>query len=199
MGSLLFTTEKTSYRDRAKIFMALGSGRESMPESRVLIIMTGGTICMKYGDHGLIPAQGFLESGMAPRPSFNDGSNPDDIAVMVDENTAKPHRSLRTPISRYEKHIRYTVYEFEELLDSSSINSNGWSQISSSIYRNYSRYDAFVILHGTVSNLHIRFPLHTVTPLLQAWAAEVNKKSVNDAGILIRIPYRTVLHIHVRH
>lgn len=46
------------------------------PETRVLIIMTGGTICMKISPEGLVPARGFLESGMAPRPSFNDGSSP---------------------------------------------------------------------------------------------------------------------------
>jgi lysophospholipase len=46
------------------------------PESRVLIIMTGGTICMRSSPEGLVPARGFLEAGMKPRPSFNDGSNP---------------------------------------------------------------------------------------------------------------------------
>jgi len=44
------------------------------PEARVLIIMTGGTICMRSSLEGLVPARGFLEAGMAPRPSFNDGS-----------------------------------------------------------------------------------------------------------------------------
>lgn len=44
------------------------------PESRVLIVMTGGTICMKSSPEGLVPARGFLQAGMAPRPSFNDGS-----------------------------------------------------------------------------------------------------------------------------
>ena len=46
------------------------------PESRVLIVMTGGTICMRSSPEGLVPARGFLEAGMKPRPSFNDGSNP---------------------------------------------------------------------------------------------------------------------------
>ena len=46
------------------------------PEARVLIIMTGGTICMKSSPEGLVPARGFLQEGMAPRPSFNDGSGP---------------------------------------------------------------------------------------------------------------------------
>ena len=48
----------------------------SLPESRVLIIGTGGTICMQNGPDGLQPSQGFMESGMAPRPSFNDMSSP---------------------------------------------------------------------------------------------------------------------------
>jgi len=45
------------------------------PESRVLIIMTGGTICMRSSPEGLVPARGFLKEGMRPRPSFNDGSD----------------------------------------------------------------------------------------------------------------------------
>jgi lysophospholipase len=46
------------------------------PEARVLIVMTGGTICMRSSPEGLVPARGFLEAGMKPRPSFNDGSHP---------------------------------------------------------------------------------------------------------------------------
>lgn len=48
----------------------------ALPESRVLIISTGGTICMQQGPDGLQPSEGFLESAMAPRPSFNDESTP---------------------------------------------------------------------------------------------------------------------------
>jgi len=29
---------------------------------------------MKTSPEGLVPARGFLEAGMSPRPSFNDGS-----------------------------------------------------------------------------------------------------------------------------
>lgn len=47
-----------------------------LPESRVLIIGTGGTICMQEGPDGLAPSDGFLESAMAPRPTFNDKSEP---------------------------------------------------------------------------------------------------------------------------
>lgn len=47
-----------------------------LPESRVLIIGTGGTICMQEGPDGLQPSGNFLESAMAPRPTFNDQSGP---------------------------------------------------------------------------------------------------------------------------
>jgi 60kDa lysophospholipase len=121
------------------------------PESRVLIIMTGGTICMKRSPDGFVPARGFLQSGLAPRPSFNDGSNPDPVDVMVRDGEVQSYRSLRTPLSAYERQVRYAVFEFEELLDSSSIDAKGWDEIAKTIYRNYTLFDAFVVLHGTDS------------------------------------------------
>jgi 60kDa lysophospholipase len=59
--------------------------------------------------------------------------------------------SLRTPLSSYSRHIRYTLYEFPTLLDSSSISSAGWTQIANTIQQNYSLFDGFVVLHGTDS------------------------------------------------
>lgn len=47
-----------------------------LPESRVLIIGTGGTICMQEGPDGLQPSDNFLEHAMEPRPSFNDMMTP---------------------------------------------------------------------------------------------------------------------------
>ena len=122
--------------------------RITTPESRVLVIMTGGTICMKRGINGFIPARGFLESGMAPRPSFNDASPRKHIQIMTDDQVAKSLPSLRTPMSLYGKHVRYSVLEFDVLLDSSSINSDGWTEIAQAIFRNYQLFDGFVILHG---------------------------------------------------
>ena len=120
-------------------------------ESRVLIIMTGGTICMGKSPDGLVPVRGFLKSGMAPRPSFNDGSPVKHVEVMVNNCASVLLPSLRTPMSSYNKHIRYTVMEFEKLLDSSSINADGWTEIAQSIFRNYKLFDGFVVLHGTDS------------------------------------------------
>lgn len=81
------------------------------PEARVLIIMTGGTICMERSADGFVPARGFLESGLALRPSFNDGSDPKRINAMADDHTEILLRSLRTPVSTYERHVRFAVLE----------------------------------------------------------------------------------------
>ncbi|KAL8962171.1 MAG: hypothetical protein Q9193_001388 [Seirophora villosa] len=113
--------------------------------------MTGGTICMRRSPNGFVPARGFLDTGMAPSPSFNDGSDPRDIAVVVGNGLPKPHRSLRTPISTYGKHVRYAVLEFDKLLDSSSIDAEGWTRIAESVHENYTLFDGFVVLHGTDS------------------------------------------------
>lgn len=74
----------------------------------------------------------------------------DTLPVMVD-GTIQHLPSLRTPPSTYSRHIRYTLYEFPTLLDSSSISSAGWTQIANTIQQNYSLFDGFVVLHGTDS------------------------------------------------
>ncbi|OQO06707.1 hypothetical protein B0A48_08494 [Cryoendolithus antarcticus] len=121
-------------------------------ESRVLIIMTGGTICMRPSPEGLVPAYGFMDAGMATRPSFNDGASPIDVEAFPETGgPAITLKSLRTPMSRYGRHVRYAVLEFEKILDSSSIDSAGWRQIATAVHRNYMSFDAFVVLHGTDS------------------------------------------------
>ncbi|KAL2379266.1 L-asparaginase, variant 2 [Blastomyces gilchristii SLH14081] len=129
-----------------------GVGLSLRPEARVLIIMTGGTICMQPSDSGFIPARGFQKTALEPVPTFNDKSNPEPLDVVVNSRgERRPHESLRTPPTAYGGRVRYTVFEFEELLDSSSIDSNGWAQIALTISWNYTLFDAFVVLHGTDS------------------------------------------------
>ncbi|KAI0376541.1 asparaginase-domain-containing protein [Hypomontagnella monticulosa] len=127
-----------------------GNGESNYPESRVLIIITGGTICMQPSASGLVPVDGFLDNAMAPRPSFNDMTKrvpltavKDGVEITID--------SLRTPPSSYSRHIRYGALEFSPLLDSSSISSIGWTQIATTIKDNYHLFDGFVVLHGTDS------------------------------------------------
>ncbi|KAF1848077.1 asparaginase-domain-containing protein [Cucurbitaria berberidis CBS 394.84] len=124
----------------------------SLPEARVLIVITGGTICMRKSADGLVPARGFLKAGLAPRPVFNDGSYPEPLEIVTDDKgNKKAVQSLRTPVSTYQRRVRYCVLEFEKLLDSSSIDSTGWDQIARTVQRNYRLFDGFVILHGTDS------------------------------------------------
>ena len=121
------------------------------PESKVLIIMTGGTICMRRSSSGYVPARGFQEACLARVPCFNDGC-PGMIDVIAnDAGESASHVSLRTPETAYGRQVRYTVFEFEELLDSSSIDAKGWAAIARTIYRNYTLFDGFVVLHGTDS------------------------------------------------
>lgn len=107
---------------------------------------------MQGSPSGFIPARNFLDRALAPSPTFNDGSNPDDVEVVINgKGERRKYRTLRTPSSAYDSRVRYTVYEFEELLDSSSIDAKGWAQIARTIYWNYTLFDAFVVLHGTDS------------------------------------------------
>ncbi|KAB8234766.1 asparaginase-domain-containing protein [Aspergillus alliaceus] len=132
--------------------MAEQESEPQIPESRVLIIMTGGTICMRPSPSGFVPARGFQEQCLARVPTFNDCSLPTMMDVVVDNaGQTKGHPSLRTPQTAYGRRVRYTVFEFEELLDSSSIDAKGWAEIARTVERNYTLFDAFVILHGTDS------------------------------------------------
>ena len=106
---------------------------------------------MERSSDGFVPARGFPEKGLAPRPSFNDGSESQNIDVVFADGLPKPYRSLRTPVSTYDKHVRYVTLEFQTLLDSSSIDAAGWTEIAQTIFRNYQLFDGFVVLQGTNS------------------------------------------------
>ena len=43
----------------------------------------------------------------------------------------------------------YGILEFDPLLDSSNMNSDGWIKMAKCIGAHYPRFDGFVILHGT--------------------------------------------------
>src|SRR5271155_2779454 len=97
----------------ADIFGDLLEIRSPEPEARVLIIMTGGTICMRNSPAGLVPARGFLDQCLTSRPEFNDGGDPGLVDVRVDDDSpAQKYKSLRTPSSKYGKQIRYASETF---------------------------------------------------------------------------------------
>lgn len=55
---------------------------------------------------------------------------------------------LQTPRSSG-KAVRYCIYEYERLIDSSDIGIAEWLRMAADIERNYQLFDAFIVLHGT--------------------------------------------------
>eukprot|EP00842_Homolaphlyctis_polyrhiza_P000206 jgi/Hompol1/1186/HPOL_005530-RA len=57
--------------------------------------------------------------------------------------------ALISPPSLYGKRIKYSIIEYDPLLDSSNITMSDWIKIATDIEVNYRFFDAFIILHGT--------------------------------------------------
>ena len=57
--------------------------------------------------------------------------------------------SLVTPRFAQGKRIRYAIYEYDPLIDSSEIEPTDWINIATDIERNYQSFDGFIVLHGT--------------------------------------------------
>ena len=75
---------------------------------------------MKRTDKGYAPVSGFLGEA---------------ISAMED---------MKRPAAP-----KWDLYEMSPLLDSSDITVNEWNKIAEVIYKNYEKYDGFVVLHGT--------------------------------------------------
>ncbi|GAA6007005.1 hypothetical protein JCM11491_001474 [Sporobolomyces phaffii] len=77
-------------------------------------------------------------------------SKDDPSAIEVHTATGDVHlSSLVTPRSAHGKRIRYAVWEYDTLIDSSEISPTDWLRIAGDIERNYHAYDGFIVLHGT--------------------------------------------------
>eukprot|EP01054_Gregarina_sp_Poly1_P004961 Gregarina_sp_Poly_1__4960@NODE_2629_length_1897_cov_91_080874_g646_i1_p1_GENE_NODE_2629_length_1897_cov_91_080874_g646_i1NODE_2629_length_1897_cov_91_080874_g646_i1_p1_ORF_typecomplete_len401_score52_36Asparaginase/PF00710_20/1_5e59Asparaginase_C/PF17763_1/9_5e25Asparaginase_C/PF17763_1/5_5e02_NODE_2629_length_1897_cov_91_080874_g646_i11841386 len=93
---------------------------------KVLMIITGGTICM--------------------RPAEEEGIN------MTGLNCASLKEFLRSQPELVDKALpQYDVHEWEQLIDSSDISGDVWKCLVDEIAQHYDNYDGFVILHGTDS------------------------------------------------
>jgi 60kDa lysophospholipase len=108
---------------------------------------------MQPSPEGLVPSPAFLETHLAPRVSFNSSqpSPPPELASYRTNGERVLTPSLRTPPSKFNRRILYTVHELPQLLDSSSVSAPAWSELARLLRANYEFYDGFVILHGTDS------------------------------------------------
>lgn len=91
-----------------------------MTRKHIYIAYTGGTIGMKKSDHGYVPVAGFMEKQLAAMPEFQRDEMP-----------------------------KFTIHEYDPLIDSSDMTPEDWQFIADDIRDNYNKYDGFVILHGT--------------------------------------------------
>ncbi|KZS88370.1 asparaginase-domain-containing protein [Sistotremastrum niveocremeum HHB9708] len=82
---------------------------------------------------------------------------PESVAPRTDSSPEEIYSahipSLVTPQTigpgGFSRRIRYAIFEWDTLIDSSSMGINDWVRIATEIDLNYSTFDAFVILQGT--------------------------------------------------
>ena len=87
--------------------------------SKVLVILTGGTICMvRNGQTGAL--------------------HPADIQTFKDF----------VP-ELFASEVKVDILPFDPLIDSSDVNPDNWARMAHAVYDHYDDYDGFVILHGT--------------------------------------------------
>ncbi|XBC38142.1 MAG: asparaginase [Buchnera aphidicola (Floraphis choui)] len=91
-----------------------------MYKKSIYISYTGGTIGMKKSLYGYIPVSGYLQKQLINIPDFS-----------------KPEIPL------------FTINEYKPLIDSSNMTPKEWKIIAEDIYKNYEKYDGFIVLHGT--------------------------------------------------
>lgn len=105
---------------------------------------------MQDSPDGLVPTRDFVRNCLRPSPYFNDGSLDDVIPVMNEHGGSGVAKTLRAPApNNTPSTYKYSVFEFAELIDSSSMDGGHWSLILECLKLNWDGFDAFVVLHGT--------------------------------------------------
>lgn len=75
---------------------------------------------MGKSDQGYVPVSGFMENQLQQMPEFHRQEMP-----------------------------KFTLHEYNPLIDSADMSPSDWQRIAEDIEKNYDKYDGFVILHGT--------------------------------------------------
>uniref|UniRef100_A0A7E4V4X9 asparaginase n=1 Tax=Panagrellus redivivus TaxID=6233 RepID=A0A7E4V4X9_PANRE len=122
-----------------------GGGRE-MPEAKVLVLYTGGTVGMRCNkDTGVYePEPHYLPLAIREIPPLNDKEY---IEQHFSDVKVQPY--CLPPVRHMKKRVIYWVVEYEPLLDSSDMTFDDWIRIAKDIRKSYHNYDGFVVLHGT--------------------------------------------------
>ncbi len=105
--------------------------------ARVLLLHTGGTIGMKEGERGYVPAPGFLREQLERLPQLSDRS------------ADRRGHDFVTPRFSHGRRAYYDLIEYDPLLDSANLDLRDWARFATDLATHEADYDAFVLLHGT--------------------------------------------------
>eukprot|EP00116_Pleurobrachia_bachei_P006204 sb/3466466/ len=59
------------------------------------------------------------------------------------------HTPIATPISMYGRRIIYAIEEMDPIVDSSNMDMTYWAKLAKTIEKFYTKFDGFVVVHGT--------------------------------------------------
>ncbi|KAK2583653.1 hypothetical protein KPH14_009588 [Odynerus spinipes] len=121
------------------------SASEIKPESRVLVLYTGGTIGMTRNESGvLVPKANAFVNNVRKYSYMHDRSYAEKVYGTA---ATSP---LVLPCTATDKcRVVYEVSEYSPLCDSSDMTMDDWIRIANDIKKSYDDFDGFVILHGT--------------------------------------------------
>ncbi|CAI2368397.1 unnamed protein product [Moneuplotes crassus] len=103
----------------------------------VLIVYTGGTFGMVESDGGYIPHSDLL-SALKTYKEFYDKDFQNDV----------PGTTV-TPVTMFKNRLRYHLYEYRNLIDSSELVVDNYIEVAQTIKENYDKYDSFIVIYGT--------------------------------------------------
>ena len=105
---------------------------------------------MQDSPDGLVPTKDFVDNCLRPNPDFNDGSLLGDVPVRDEYGREGWAATFRPPQqSASTRGYSYSVLEFSQLIDSSSMDGDHWNRMFRCLASNWDAFDAVVILHGT--------------------------------------------------
>lgn len=116
-----------------------------VPEARVLVINTGGTIGMTLHDDVLAPKPNAFVESLRKLPILHDEL----YAQQTNMYDFYGRNTLVLPQLKNKTRIIYTILEYSPLLDSSNMTTDDWGKIGRDIEAHYRHFDGFVVLHGT--------------------------------------------------
>ncbi|XP_006812393.2 L-asparaginase-like [Saccoglossus kowalevskii] len=142
-----FSTETCSIEEQIDERVRASERHEQVEvkESTVMVIYTGGTIGMKSENGVYVPVHNYFSEMVRLMPTLHDK----DYAEKLKDSDIYDENPFVLPLSLQQRRIIYWIYEYEELVDSSNMHVTNWIHIAQDIKRSYTKYDGFVVLHGT--------------------------------------------------